>query len=390
MNAPQHNAALPTLLIVDDSPDILILMEELLSDQYKILTASGGAQALDIIASSTPPDLILLDCMMPGMDGYETCRKLRSSSASSTPVIFLSALSSIEERLLGYSAGGDDYVCKPFDMPELIAKIERQLAVVSSKRELGNQLNEAVNAVMSSADMVGEVGVVLDFQRALNACTDYASIAARLFEAFERYRLDGCIRIQGKMGAVSLNSKTSCTALELSILDHLAAQKPDPRIRPFGPHTSFNFGSIILFLRDLPMTRSPEMDPELAERYGRAIDNVALLIEGACTKVTALDNELAVRELNSTVIKMVNMTRLALADISAKNKAQSSEVQALFEALAKDVDDSFMNLGLLSQQEEFLSGLIKSYMAAVIQSLAKGRETENRLGKVIEQLGQLK
>ena len=386
MNAP----ALPTLLVVDDSPDILILMEELLSDQYRVLTAPGGIQALEIIASSSPPDLILLDCMMPGMDGYETCRKLRSSSASGTPVIFLSALSSIEERLLGYSAGGDDYVCKPFDMPELIAKIERQLAVVSSKRELGEQLNEAVNAVMSSADMVGEVGVVLDFQRALNACVDYAGVAANLFESFERYRLDGCIRIQGKAGTISLNSKGACTALELSILDHLAAQKPDPRIRPFGPHTSFNFGSVILFLRDLPMTRPAAMDPELSERYGRAIDNVALLIEGACTKITALDNELAVRELNSTVLKMVSMTRLALADISAKNKAQSMEVQSLFEALAKDVDDSYMHLGLVTQQEEYLSGLIRSYMTAVIQTLEKGRETEGRLGQVIDQLGQVK
>jgi DNA-binding response OmpR family regulator len=390
MNAPQHNADLPTILVVDDSPDILILMEELLSDQYNILTAPGGAQALEIVEGATPPDLILLDCMMPGMDGYETCRKLRSSGSAATPVIFLSALSSIEERLLGYSAGGDDYVCKPFDMPELIAKIERQLAVVSSKRELGNQLNEAVNAVMSSADMVGEVGVVLDFQRALNACTDYADIAARLFESFERYRLDGCIRIQGKMGTISLNSKTACTALELSILDHLASQNPDPRIRPFGPHTSFNFGSILLFLRDLPMTRPADMDPELSERYGRAIDNVALLIEGACTKVTALDNELAVRELNTTVINMVSMTKLALGEISAQNEAQAAEVQSLFEGLAKDVDDSFIQLGLLSQQEDFLSGLIKSYMAAVMQSLAKGKETGARLGQVIDQLGQVK
>ncbi|MCV2368444.1 response regulator [Roseateles oligotrophus] len=385
MNAP----ALPTLLVVDDSPDILILMEELLSDQYNIKTAPGGVQALEIIDSSSPPDLILLDCMMPGMDGYETCRKLRSSGAAGTPVIFLSALSSIEERLLGYSAGGDDYVCKPFEMPELIAKIERQLAVSASKRELGNQLNEAVNAVMSSADMVGEVGVVLDFQRALNACSDYAGIAAQLFESFERYRLDGCIRIQGKAGSISLNSKTSCTALELSILDHLAAQKPDPRIRPFGPHTSFNFGSIILFLRDLPMTRPADMDPELSERYGRAIDNVALLVEGACTKVAALDNELAVRDLNATVINMVGMTRIALADIAARNQEQSAEVQSLFEALAKDVDDSYIHLGLATQQEDFLSGLIKSYMTAVMQSLAKGRETESRLGQVIEQLGQL-
>jgi len=227
MNAQNPMSSRPTLLLVDDSSEMLDLMEALLSDSYKILTAPSGAQALELVDSSTP-DLILLDCLMPGMDGYETCRKLRASSAAATPVIFLSALTSIDERLLGYSAGGDDYVCKPFDMPELMAKIERQLAASATKRELGQQLNEAVNAVMSSADMVGEVGVVLDFQRKLNSCTDYAGIAANLFESLERYGLDGCIRISGQVGVISLNSKGMCTALEQSILDHLAASSADP------------------------------------------------------------------------------------------------------------------------------------------------------------------
>ncbi|MEJ6004648.1 response regulator [Paucibacter sp. AS339] len=390
MNANSHNAALPTLLLVDDSPDMLELMEALLSDRYNIKTAPGGVEALEIVDGPTPPDLILLDCLMPGMDGYETCRKLRSSGAAGTPVIFLSALTSIEERLLGYSAGGDDYVCKPFEMPELIAKIERQLAASASRRDLGQQLNEAVNAVMSSADMVGEVGVVLDFQRKLNGCVDYPSIAANLFESLERYGLDGCIRIKGQLGVISLNSKVACTALEQSILDHLAAQGLDPHIRPLGPHTGFNFGSIILFLRDLPMTRPADMDPDLSERYGRAIDNVALLIEGACTKVIALDNERAIRELNDKVIKMVGMTRLTLADISERNHAQSREVQGLFESLAKEVEDSFIHLGLMQQQEDFLSGLVSNYRDAAVRSLDKGKETEVRLSRVIEQLGQLK
>ena len=275
-------------------------------------------------------------------------------------------------------------------MAELMAKIERQLASSASKRELGQQLNEAVNAVMSSADMVGEVGVVLDFQRKLNTCVDYAGIAANLFESLERYGLDGCIRIRGQMGVISMNSKVACTALEQSILEHLIAQGQDPHIRPLGPHTGFNFGSVVLFLRDLPMTRPAGMDPELSERYGRAIDNVALLIEGACTKVAALDNEVAVRQLNDKIIKMVAMTRVALTDISSRNRDQAREVNELFEALARDMEDSYIHLGLMQQQEDFLSGLVKNYKESAVRTLAKSKETESRLMQVIDQLGQLK
>ncbi|MBH9554335.1 response regulator transcription factor [Inhella gelatinilytica] len=385
-----HKPGAPTLLLVDDSPEMLILLEELLSDRYNIQTASSGSEAMEWLGSAgSLPDLILLDCLMPGMDGYQTCQEIRRSSASGVPVVFLSALSSIEERLKGYSAGGDDYICKPFDMAELLAKIERHIVAAASKRELDQQLNDAVNAVMSSADMVGEVGVVLDFQRQLNSTNSYQGIAAHLFGAFERYNLDGCVRISGQMGRISQNTKGNCTALEASILDHIEAQGTEPHIRPFGNHTSFNFGSVILFLRDLPMNRPADMPAELSERCGRQIDNVALLAEGATTKVQALDNQQAVHKLVGLNAEIVGATRMALADISSRNQAQSMRMQDLFEALSEELNNSFIHLGLLPEQEDALASMVGRYKDKALAALVKGRETEAKLGEVIERLGTL-
>lgn len=385
-----HKPGAPTLLLVDDSPEMLMLLEGLLGDRYNIQAASSGSEAIELLSSaSSLPDLILLDCLMPGMDGYQTCQEIRRSNASGVPVVFLSALTSIEERLKGYSAGGDDYLCKPFDIAELLAKIERHIAAAASKRDLDQQLNDAVNAVMSSADMVGEIGVVLDFQRQLNNSHSYQDIATHLFGAFERYNLDGCIRIRGQMGGLSRNAKGTYTALELSILDHIEAQGTEPHIRPFGNHTSFNFGSVILFLRDLPMKRPADMPTDIAERCGRHIDNVALLAEGASTKVLALDNERAVHKLVDRIVEIVGATRGALSDISGRNQAQSLQMQELFESLSYELNDSFIHLGLLPEQEDALANMVGRYKDKALLALVEGRQTEARLGEVIERLGKL-
>jgi two-component system sensor histidine kinase/response regulator len=111
------------ILIVDDNPTNVVILEEMLDDKYQLATAASGEEAL-VIVSDFRPDLILLDLMMPGIDGYETCRRIRASPAlCHTKIIMVSAKAMVEERLQGYEAGADDYVVKPFEVEELLAKV---------------------------------------------------------------------------------------------------------------------------------------------------------------------------------------------------------------------------------------------------------------------------
>lgn len=116
------------VLVVDDTEDNLFLMSSLLEDTYQVLTASSGQQALSIVQSHTPPDLVLLDIMMPDMDGYEVLRRLRQRPATAgIPVIFLTALSTIEEEQLGLDLGAVDYITKPISPPVLMARVQSHL-----------------------------------------------------------------------------------------------------------------------------------------------------------------------------------------------------------------------------------------------------------------------
>ena len=105
----------PTVLVVDDTPDNLSLMSGLLKDDYKVKVANNGEKALKIAQSDNPPDLILLDIMMPGMDGYEVCERLKGDPATrDIPVIFLTAKVEVEDEKKGLELGRlRDQACQP-------------------------------------------------------------------------------------------------------------------------------------------------------------------------------------------------------------------------------------------------------------------------------------
>jgi len=119
-----------TILVVDDTPDNLTLMSSLLKDDYKVKVANSGEKALKIAASDSPPDMILLDIMMPGMDGYEVCQKLkRDPRTMNIPVIFLTAKAEEEDEKKGLELGAVDYITKPISPPIVMARVKNHLAL---------------------------------------------------------------------------------------------------------------------------------------------------------------------------------------------------------------------------------------------------------------------
>lgn len=127
----------PCLLLVDDTPANLDVLVGMLKDDYDLIVANRGATALRLCDTNPRIDLVLLDVMMPEMDGYEVCQELRRRPRTQyTPIIFLTAKSEIEDLVRGFSCGGNDYVSKPFRPPELLARVRTQLALRFQQEEI--------------------------------------------------------------------------------------------------------------------------------------------------------------------------------------------------------------------------------------------------------------
>lgn len=137
------NPQRPTLLVVDDTPDNIVILSSFLKNTYRIKVATNGLKALELAAADVP-DLILLDIMMPEMDGYEVCQRLKEiESLKDIPVIFLSSLNEAMDKVKAFQAGGVDYVTKPFQAEEVRARVETHLKIRQLQIELIKQ-NEAL------------------------------------------------------------------------------------------------------------------------------------------------------------------------------------------------------------------------------------------------------
>ena len=117
-----------SILVVDDVPENIHELAGALSGEYRVLVANSGAKAIELVQGAQPPDLVLLDIVMPEMDGYEVCRRIKATEAGNRiPVIFLSIVDQVVEKVRGFSIGAADFITKPFDIDEVRARIRTHL-----------------------------------------------------------------------------------------------------------------------------------------------------------------------------------------------------------------------------------------------------------------------
>ena len=125
-----------TILIVDDTPENISILGEFLSG-YKVKVALDGNKALHMLEDGLRPTMILLDIMMPGIDGYEVCRRIKANpETKDIPVIFITALSDLADKVRGFQYGAVDYITKPFHLAELNSRINTHLGLAIYRKEL--------------------------------------------------------------------------------------------------------------------------------------------------------------------------------------------------------------------------------------------------------------
>ncbi|QBE62055.1 response regulator [Pseudoduganella lutea] len=152
-----------TILIVDDTPDNIMLLSALLKERYRTKVATNGATALQILAAGGV-DLVLLDVMMPDMDGLEACRRIvQDPRTADMPVIFTTAKSQPEDEARGLAAGAVDYITRPVSPPILFARVATHLALRAVRRDLARR-NAELEALLAARGGSGQGGAAGKFE----------------------------------------------------------------------------------------------------------------------------------------------------------------------------------------------------------------------------------
>ncbi len=274
----------PIILAVDDQPKNIELLEAyLLPFGYEILQAANGDMALKII-SETTVDLILLDVMMPGMNGYDVCKKVRVDPKNSfLPIIMLTALDNMDARILGLEAGADDFLNKPFHKIELVARVKNLLKMkflhdeVDSKNQLiskmlhtyvsENVIEQILSNPVKYSQLGGERRKVAAFFcdiRGFTSLSEYmdadeliqllnsiykklTSIVFKNKGTFDKYMGDCIMAFWG--APIEIEDETLCAinaAIEMQSAFEELKQSWSPRLRELGIGIGINYGDVIV------------------------------------------------------------------------------------------------------------------------------------------------
>lgn len=377
MQTPETNctSTRPRLLVIDDDPLQRELIVDVLEKSYDVAQAIDGESGIEL-AMRHPPELILLDVTMPGLSGLQVCRKLRENDATrAVPVIFLSALIQLEDRLAAYDAGGDDFLGKPFVPAELGNKVEATLRRVAERQCLLEEKQSAFATAMTALTTTSEIGAILNFLRQSFGCTGYESLAMAIIEGAAAWGLNVAVQLRGATGDVSRNHAGASSPLEAGVLGTLASCG---RIATLGRRLAVNFDHVTLMAIDMPID-----DPE---RNGRMRDNLAWLAEAADARVKALDNELALRTQRQALQRLVEKTGSALMEIENRRQLQKATALMHMQDMLMAMGRNYLLLGLTDEQEARIAEILNTGVDKVIGVFDEGLATDSHLREITEEL----
>lgn len=362
------------VLIVDDEEIIRVVLRELLAKDFDVVTATSGEEAL-ALCKDIQPDLVVLDIMMPGLDGYETCRRLRQ--AYNIPVIFATSAESLEEHLKAFDAGGNDLIVKPV----VADLLRRKVHVAISQHQMALQLSEEKAELQKLAAgflaSLGQSGALVKFMRSNAGVRTYHELALLLQEATCELGVSCSILIRHDGGPTILTPAGDPTPIEQSILEQVSGMG---RLFQFSNRLAVNYPRVTIVVADMP---SESVDPSHA---GRIRDSVAILAETTAFLVENIDVRMESAKRAEHMQVAHTSAVESIESLREKYAMMLGDTRILIQEMVSKVERGFTWLGASESQERRLTDELDASVQRILGKLAEGGDFETHFEKVIASL----
>lgn len=362
----------PKLLVVDDDSMIRAFYDAILSSTYEIHAAESGEEALEVCQMVTP-DLILLDVEMPGINGYDTCRKLREFS--NAPIVFATSYQNIEEHLKAFDAGGDDILTKPLVPEILLRKVELAIKKKHTQAKLIEEKTTLQNMAMDVMTAMSEGGVLLNFVRASLTCRSYEELAKKLINSLQEFNLEGIVVLRHGGDLTYMTSHGEPSVLEISILEKSSKMG---RIFQFKRNMVINYDQVSIVVPNMP-----EGDDE---KSGRIRDNIAILAETAEAFCENVDmRKKSMERAENMQIAVFEATKV-VSGIKEKQTGMLMDVRVLLQDLTDKIESTYSFLGTTNEQERTISSSMNDSVQEILNVLAVGNQLNEQFATVVTML----
>ena len=341
MKADSSSKVAGRVLVVDDDEDTRTIHRLALATQFDVETASSGEQALNICKEHLP-DLVLLDVVMPNMDGYEVCRKLRNFT--DIPIIFATANESLDEHLKAFDVGGEDLFVKPVTREILLRKVSLAIQRKHSRIQLEAEKDSLRSMAMNFLSAAGETGILQRFMQISLLCNTPEQLGQKLIETIKDFGLECIVLIKDSKHATILTSHGDPSSIEVSILEQSSIMG---RIFQFKQRLVVNYDHVSVIVSNLPV--------EETEKADRLRDDITILAEMTDT----LCGNVAMRQSSNSMAEQLHVA-MSTAYFETKFLRESSQrvqmdVRLLLHELVDNVEKAYSWLDTNRIQEESIS-----------------------------------
>ena len=337
------------ILTIDDNAFMQKIIKKELQCSYEVITASSGKEGIET-ALSELPDIILLDVEMPGMNGYEVCDQLKYNDATENiPVIFLSSLGNIRSKMLGYEAGAVDYLVKPFEGGELIAKLDSLVSIIKHNQAMESQIQQATSTAFSAMKDSSELGQCINFIETTYGIKDFDTLANSFFNVCRSLQLNCSIMflIRDKRIFYS-GTGNKCLALEEDVMSTIFDK--GGRFIDFGCRTQINFSHVALLIKNMPLHD--------LEAYGRYKDFFPFMLGATDAKVKSLEAELGIAAQTKHLTRAFDLVNNNLSNLKGNIDNSQEAVITLLKNMLSELDEVIPSMGLEEDQENIIVSII--------------------------------
>lgn len=367
------------ILTIDDDNFIQkVIAKALNSEDILVVPAFDGESAISMVAQ-VRPDIILLDVEMPGINGYETCEKLRVlPETCNTPIVFLSSRSTIRERMRGYEVGGDDYLVKPFETENLLARIKILVSYSQERVYLQEKYQLAQKTAVTALTGTSELGMAMRFLENSISFTTTDALVNGLLDSIEQFGLDCCVMLRYNNSVFWYASREVVSPIEKELIE---MSDFNLRFLDFGQRTIINYPMVSLLVRNMPL--------QDMERYGRTKDLLPIFLSAVNVKLSSIEMQEVLSSQSSNMLDSFKDIRHHLFTMghSILNKRRKSQGAA--DKIIQSLQSDLISMGLEEDQEDYLLQLIDSMVENILLKMDAGEEIKTVLSFILDNLKSL-
>lgn len=364
------------ILVVDDDKITHAFIKRSLIAEYDLTCTFNGDQALQELAQFLP-EIILLDVEMPGMNGYEVCEIIKSNpDTADVPVIFLSARGELRDRMLGFEAGADDYIVKPFQPEDLKAKINVLIQYRMRHREIAKQVDEARKTAFIAISSTSDLGQAITFIEKSHTVSNFDQLVSAFFCVIQSMDLKCTIMIKGPEKNLFYSSThNSVSPIESELVEKLSVEK---RFFDFGCRTQINYPNIALLIKNMPL--------DDMERYGRIKDFFPAMLSTADIKISQIRSQFAViNQLDETQQAFDRITAL-LETIKSGFESNQKQGIRIMRNMLMELDSQLPRMALEEDQEQYILDRVDKAIEEAHSAISSGQQINTSFSTVLENL----